>query len=91
MRIAYYSRICDATKEGINSGYVVEDTYYYSEKQYAIKHLRTKLGYDTLILDGKKQDINAIKDADLYDYFEDEGMVYWDAWYDEDISEILIS
>ena len=91
MRLGFYSRICNETGEGINNGYVVEDSYYYSEKQYAIKHLRTKLGYETLILDEEEQDINTIKDEDLYDYFADEGMVYWDAWYDEDMMEILIS
>jgi hypothetical protein len=69
-----YARKCDITNEGMNEGYVVNDTIYISSKEDLLKYLRKNF-----------TDYNPISnDDELIEMAYDDEIYYWTEWNDED-------
>jgi hypothetical protein len=69
-----YARKCDITNEGMNEGYVVNDTIYISSKEDLLKYLRNNF-----------TDYNPISnDDELIEMAYDDEIYYWTEWNDED-------
>jgi hypothetical protein len=69
-----YARKCDITNEGMNEGYVVNDTIYISSKEDLLKYLRNNF-----------TDYYPISnDDELIEMAYDDEIYYWTEWNDED-------
>jgi cupin superfamily acireductone dioxygenase involved in methionine salvage len=69
-----YARKCDITNEGMNEGYVVNDTIYISSKEDLLKYLRKNF-----------TDYYPISnDDELIEMAYDDEIYYWTEWNDED-------
>jgi cupin superfamily acireductone dioxygenase involved in methionine salvage len=69
-----YARKCDITNEGMNEGYVVNDTIYISSKEDLLKYLRNNFTDYYLISN----------DDELIEMAYDDEIYYWTEWNDED-------
>jgi len=69
-----YARKCDITNEGMNEGYVVNDTIYISSKENVLQYLRKNF-----------TDYYPISnDDELLVMAYDDEIYYWTEWNDED-------
>ena len=69
-----YARKCDITNEGMNEGYVVNDTIYISSKEDLLKYLRKNF-----------TDYYPIyNDHELIKIGYNDEIYYWTEWNDED-------
>lgn len=84
----YYARLCTATNQGINEGYVVEDgEAYFLYKEDLANYLRKKLEGETIPNLLKEEEewlsVEAATDDELIEYCYEIDVCYWTAWYDD--------
>jgi len=75
----YFARTCSVTGEGMNEGWCWGDgSFYTKDKDVTIKELRTDY-----------PEHSDLSDDDLLTWaVEDEDILYWTEWYDEDEDEV---
>jgi hypothetical protein len=79
-----FARICDATNNGMNEGYVFGDgEMYFSTAEHLLAHLRTIEWVDC----NGKLSTNCTNGAELLDFFYNEEMYYYTQWEELDEDE----
>lgn len=84
MRRFKFARQCNATNRGINEGYVVGDgEMYFSTIEHLLEHLRTLEWVDC----NGKLSTECTSDAELLDFFYNDGVYYYTQWEELDEDE----
>lgn len=79
-----FARQCDATKNGMNEGYVVSDgMLYFSTREYLLEHLRSLEYVDS----NGKLSTDITNDNDLLDFFYNDDYYYYTTFEQLDSGE----